>query len=82
MMADGKTIEAEIYPTHIDIGHGKGSWSIELDGRSQIQEFDNIIMIFTDHDRAFAIPERVIEPEVYNEVRAILTSGTEPDEDE
>ena len=82
MMADGKTIKAEIYPTHIDIGHGKGSWSIELDGRSQIQEFDNIIMIFTDHDRAFAIPERVIEPEVYNEVRAILTSGTEPDEDE
>lgn len=82
MMADGKTIEAEIYPTHIDIGRNDGKWSIELDGKAQIQEFDNIIMIFTDHDRAFAIPERVIEPDVYNEIRAILMSGTEPDEDE
>lgn len=82
MMADGKTVEAEIYPTHIDIGRDDGKWSIELDGKSQIQEFDNIIMIFTDHDRAFAIPERVIEPDVYNEIRAILMSGTEPDEDE
>ena len=82
MMADGKTVEAEIYPTHIDIGSGEGEWSIELDGKSQIQEFDNIIMIFTDHDRAFAIPERVIEPDVYNEIRAILMSGTEPEEDE
>ena len=82
MMADGKTIEAEIYPTHIDIGRNDGKWSIELDGKAQIQEFDNIIMIFTDHDRAFAIPERVIEPDVYNEVRAILMSGTDPDEEE
>ncbi len=82
MMADGKTIEAQIYPTHIDIGRNDGKWSIELDGRAQIQEFDNIIMIFTDHERAFAIPERVIEPDVYNEIRAILMSGTEPDEEE
>ena len=82
IMADGKTIEAEIYPTHIDIGRNDGKWSIELDGSAQIQEFDNIIMIFTDHDRAFAIPERVIEPDVYNEIRAILMSGTEPDEEE
>lgn len=77
MMADGKTIEAEIYPTHIDIGRDDGKWSIELDGKAQIQEFDNIIMIFTVGDRAFAIPERVIEPDVYNEVRAILLSGTD-----
>ncbi len=82
MMADGKTIEAEIYPTHIDIGRDDGKWSIELDGQAQIQEFDNILMIFTEHDRAFAIPERVIEPDVYNEVRAILLSGTKPDEDD
>lgn len=79
IMADGKTVEAEIYPTHIDIGRDDGKWSIELDGKSQIQEFDNIIMIFTDHDRSFAIPERVIEPDVYNEIRAILLSGTDPE---
>ncbi len=78
MMADGKTVEAEIYPTHIDIGRNDGQWSIQLDGRSQIEEFDNIIMICTEKDRAFAIPERVIEPDVYNEIRAILLSGTEP----
>ena len=82
MMADGKTVEAEIYPTHIDIGRNDGKWSIELDGKSTIEEFDNIIMIFTENDRAFAIPERVIEPEVYNEIRAILMSGTEPNEEE
>ncbi len=81
-MADGRTIEAEIYPTHIDIGKDEGEWSIELDGKSQIEEFDNIIMLFTENDRAFAIPERVIEPEFYNEIRAILLSGTEPNEEE
>ena len=79
MMADGKTVEAEIYPTHIDIGRDDGQWSIQLDGRSQIKEFDNIIMIYTEKDRAFAIPERVIEPDVYNEIRAILLSGTDPE---
>lgn len=77
-LADGKTIETEIYPTHIDIGEGEGSWSIELDGKSKAEEFDNIIMIFTQENGSFAIPERVIEPEVYNDVRAILLSGTEP----
>lgn len=81
-MADGKTIEAEIYPTHIDIGRDDGEWSIELDGSSTIDEFDNIIMIVTDKDRAFAIPERVIEPEVYNDIRAILQTGTQPDEED
>lgn len=78
MLADGKTIEAEIYPTRIDIGRDDGQWCIELDGSSRIEEFDNIIMIFTKKDRAFAIPERVIEPELFNEIRAILMSGTMP----
>ena len=80
-LADGNNIEAEIYPTHIDIGRDDGEWKIELDGTSSIIEFDNIFMIFTEKDRAFAIPERVIEPELYNEVRAILLSGTNPAED-
>lgn len=78
MMADGKTIEAEIYPTHIDIGRDDGAWSIELDGKSEIKEFDNIFMICTPKGQNFAIPERVIEPEVYNEIKAILFSGTVP----
>ena len=82
MLADGNKIEAEIYPTHIDIGRDDGKWSIDLDGRSAIEEFDNIIMIFSEKDRAFAIPERVIEPEYYNEIRAMLMSGTDPGEDE
>ena len=77
-LADGKNIEAEIYPTHIDIGKDDGEWKIELDGTAEIAEFDNIFMIYTEKDRAFAIPERVIEPELYNEVRAILLSGTDP----
>ena len=77
-LADGNTIEAERYPTHIDIGREDGQWSIELDGTSKAEEFDNIIMIFTEKDRAFAIPERVMEPDVINEIRAILLSGTEP----
>lgn len=78
MLADGKTIEAEIYPTHVDIGRDDGQWSIDLDGSATIEEFDNIIMIYSKKDRAFAIPERVIEPEVFNEIRAILLSGTQP----
>ena len=81
-LADGSDIEAEIFPTHIDIGKDDGQWSIELDGKAVIQEFDNIIMIYTNNDRAFAIPERVIEPEFYNEIRAILMSGTQPDEED
>lgn len=80
MMADGKTVETEIYPTHIDIGREDGAWTIELDGKAQIEEFDNIIMIIRSDEKAFAIPERVIEPEVFNEVTAILLSGTEPKE--
>ncbi len=79
MMTDGKTIEAEIYPTHIDIGSGgEGEWSIPLDGSSYIEEADGIIMILAEKNRIFAIPKRVIEPEVYNEISAILRSGTEP----
>ena len=38
-----------------------------------------MIMIYDD-ERRFAIPERVIEPEVYNEIKAILLSGTMPEE--
>ncbi len=79
IMADGKNIDAEIYPTHIDIGKDDGAWSVELDGKAEIAEFDGIIMIYDD-DRSFAIPERVIEPEVYNEIKAILLSGTMPEE--
>lgn len=79
IMADGKTVEAEIYPTHIDIGRDDGAWSIELDGSAEIAEFDGIIMIYTNNDQSFAIPERVIEPEVYNEIKAILLSGTVPE---
>lgn len=80
IMADGKTVEAEIYPTHIDIGRDDGEWSIELDGKAEISEFDGIIMIYTHNDRSFAIPERVIEPEVYNEIKAILFSGATPED--
>ena len=77
-LADGKIIDAEIYESHIDIGSGAGGWSIELDGSAEIEEFDNIFMIFADKEKCFAIPQRVIEPEVYNEVKAILLSGTKP----
>lgn len=76
--ANGKKINAEIYPDHIDIGEGDGAWSIDLDGNCILQEFDNIFMISLSDGRNFAIPERVIEPEVYNEVKAILVSGTKP----
>ena len=79
LMADGKTVDAEIYPTHIDIGKDEGAWTIELDGKAEIAEFDGIIMIYTENDQSFAIPERVIEPEVYNEIKAILFSGTMPE---
>ncbi len=80
MMADGKTIEVEIYPDHLDIGRDDGAWSIELDGTSEIAEFDNIFMIYTPKGQSFAVPERIIEPELYNEIKAILFSGTIPEE--
>ena len=80
MMANGKTIEAEVYPDHIDIGSGSGAWSIELDGKPELLEFDNIMMIALPDGRNFAIPERVIEPEVFNEFKAILIAGTSPEE--
>ncbi len=78
--ADGKTIHAEIYPDHIDIGEGSGAWSIDLDGNCELSEFENIFMISLSDGRNFAIPERVLEPEVYNEVQAILVAGTRPTE--
>ncbi len=81
VMANGKTIEAEIYPDHIDIGQGAGAWSIELDGHCELMEFDNIFMISLSDGRNFAIPERVIEPEIYNEFKAILIAGTKPGEE-
>ena len=78
--ANGKKIEAEIYPDHIDIGSGSGAWSIELEGNCELEEFDGIFLIFAPKDRNFAIPQRVIEPEIFNEVKAILVSGTRPKE--
>ena len=80
LAANGKKIEAEIYPDHIDIGSGAGAWSIELDGSCEIEEFDGIYLIFAPKNRNFAIPQRVIEPEIYNEVKAILISGARPKE--
>ena len=81
IMADGKLIEVEIYPDHLDIGRDFGAWSIELDGSAEIAEFDNIFMIFTPKGQSFAIPERIIEPELYYEIKAILFSGTKPEEE-
>lgn len=81
-MADGKTIEAEIYPDNIEIGRDDGAWKIELDGTSRILEFDNIIMIFADKNRSFAIPERAIEPDYIPEIKAILLAGTNPAEED
>lgn len=81
-MADGKKIEAEIYPDSIEIGRDDGAWKIELDGTSTIKEFDNIIMIFADHNRSFAIPERAIEPDYLPEIKAILFAGTTPNFEE
>lgn len=78
IMANGKTIEVEIYPDHLDIGKDEGAWSIELDGNSEIAEFDNIFMLTTPKGQTFAIPERIIEPELYNEIKAILFSGAKP----
>lgn len=80
VMANGKTVEAEVYPDHIDIGSGDGAWSIELDGNCELSEFDNIFLISLSDGRSFAIPERVIEPEVYNDFKAILIAGTKPKE--
>ena len=77
-MADGKLIEAEIYPDSVEIGRDDGAWKIELDGTSRIQEFDNIIMIFADHNRSFAIPERAIDPDFLPEIKGILLAGTIP----
>jgi hypothetical protein len=37
-------------------------------------------MIYTPKGQSFAIPERIIEPELYNEIKAILFSGTIPEE--
>lgn len=78
IMADGKVIEAEIYPDSVEIGRDDGAWKIELDGTSRIQEFDNIIMIYADHNRSFAIPERAIDPDFLPEIKAILFAGTTP----
>lgn len=77
-MADGKLIEAEIYPDSLEIGRDDGAWKIELDGTSQIREFDNIIMIYAAHNRSFAIPERAIEPDFLPEIKGILLAGTTP----
>ncbi len=79
IMADGKIIEVEVYPDHLDIGRDDGAWSIELDGSAEIAEFDNIFMLYTPKGQSFAIPGRVIEPELYNEIRAILFSGALPE---
>lgn len=81
-LADGRTIEAEIFPDIIEIGRDDGAWKIKLDGTSRILEFDNIIMIFADENRSFAIPERAIEPDYIPEIKAILFAGTKPSADE
>lgn len=82
IMANGKTIEVEIYPDHLDIGKDDGAWEIELDGSAEIAEFDNIFMLSTPKGQSFAIPERTIEPELYNEIKAILFSGAKPEKQE
>ena len=81
-LADGKNIHVSIYPDEVVIGEGAGAWEIPLDGTSEIEEFDNMLVLFAKGDRMLCIPLRSIEPAVLPEVEAMLFAGSRPKEED
>ena len=55
-VAGGKKIEVEIYPDEVVVGSGEGQWEIPLDGTSNFEEFDDLMVLFTPKNAILAIP--------------------------
>lgn len=70
-------VELSIYPDEVTVGSHGSSWEFPLDGSCQMEEYENMILLFPAGKNAMVIlPLRCIEPSVLPEVEAMLFSGT------
>lgn len=78
-VAGGKKIEVEIYPDEVVVGSGEGQWEISLDGTSNFEEFDDLMVLFTPKNAILAIPMRAMEPSVIADIQGMLIAGCIPE---
>lgn len=79
-IANGKELHVEVYPDTVVIGRGAGQWEIPLDGASQFDEYDDLLVLTTPKNKMLAIPLRAVEPAVLADVQAMLAAGSAPPE--
>lgn len=72
------SIYVEIYPDNIVVGKNGVEREIPLDGKSEYEEHDNMILIFPKKGNVLIIPMRCIEPDFLPDVQAMLVAGTTP----
>lgn len=78
-VAGGKKIEVEIYPDEVVVGSGEGQWEIPLDGTSNFEEFDDLMVLFTPRNAILAMPMRAMEPSVIADIQGMLIAGCIPE---
>lgn len=78
-IAGGKKVEVEIYPDEVVVGSGEGQWEIPLDGTSNFEEFDDLMVLFTPKNAILAMPMRAMEPSVIADIQGMLIAGCIPE---
>lgn len=75
-----KEITVDIYPDEIEVNKGNNGWEIQLDSTSQLEEYDDMFILYLPNTNIFIIPIRAIEPNVLGDIGSFLKAGTMPRE--
>ena len=81
-MTTGRQLDVEIYPDSIEVYSGASKWEIPMDGSSQFEEFNKMLLVYMPQEKIFIIPIRAIEPDFLADVQAMIVAGTSPKTDD
>lgn len=81
-MTTGRQLDVEIYPDSIEVYSGSSKWEIPMDGSSQFEEFNKMLLVYMPQEKIFIIPIRAIEPDFLADVQAMIVAGTSPKTDD
>lgn len=70
----------EFYPDEIEVSTGDKQWEIQLNATAQLEEYDDMFILYLPNTQIFPIPIRAIEPSVLGDIGSMLKAGTKPRE--
>lgn len=76
--AKSNEITIDVYPDEIEVNRDTGGWQIQLDSTTELQECDDMFILYLPNMHIFIIPIRAIEPNVLGDIGSILKAGTTP----